>query len=155
MQFIQADLELLDRMSDHIQDELRHIGLEESVQAMPDAVIIQMFQIGLSQAQQIGREPFRPLPHTADGFPRQQDVPQQQQQTSRGGHRHAATFAGQVPCQELLQLHALQQLVHEWQTADGPPTSGASVRRPVHGTHGAWPAGWSVWKPCCVSFRHL
>ncbi len=122
MEFVQTDIELLDRMPYHLQHQVRQMDLEQTVQATSDTVVVQVLQVVFPQSEFLRGESFGPLAQTINGFPRDKHVADHQHQATSDRYGRTLASLRQMLFQNRLELESLKYLVHDRQTADRPRT---------------------------------
>ena len=112
------DVELLDHMRSHGEDQRGHVGEKQPVQGPPHAVVVEPVDLRGRQAQQVGGVACGPFAYAVDRLPREQQVSQQDQEGLDRRELRAAIFRRQRGPQELLQPHPPHQVVEDGQGPD-------------------------------------
>jgi hypothetical protein len=115
VQFVQRDAELADRVRHDRQRQRGDVGVEESVEAAADAVVVERRQLRRGQPETSGGVPGGPLSHAVEGLARQQEVLEQDQQTGRGGDARPSVLAWQVVAEERLEAEPPEEALQQWQ----------------------------------------
>ncbi len=126
VQFVQGDAELLDDVRCHGEDQRGHVGHKQPIQRSAHAVVVEPFDLLGGQPQRIGGVACGPFAHAIDRLPRDQEVPQQNQEGLDRREFRAAVFGRQGGGEKIPQPHAPQELVEDRQGADGVGTQCAA-----------------------------
>ena len=132
VQFIQRNVELLDDMGRHGQDQRRHVGGEQPVQCPAHAIVVEPLDLLREQAQCIGSMTDGPLAHPVDRPAGNEQIAQQDQQGLDRRELRAAIFRRQSRPQKILQPHATQERIEDRHRADRGRTQNMT-RRAGHG----------------------
>ncbi len=103
VEFVEFDGEFADGVGDDRQGQRGDVGVEESIEAASDAVVVEVDQFVLGEAQPVGDEACGPLADTVERLAGNKQVFQQQEQSGGGGDLGARVFRGQVDVEELLE----------------------------------------------------
>ena len=124
VQLVEIDGELPDRVDDDGQGQGRDVGIEESVEAAADAIVVERGRLFGAQAQQIGDVPRGPLADAVEGLAGDEEVLEQEQEPGGGGDAAAAVLARQVVTEERLEAEAVEEAVEDRQDTDGGGVEG-------------------------------
>jgi hypothetical protein len=118
MQLIQTDVEHPHRVSHQRQHQRRLIAGEQLVHGAAAAIVVQPGDLLGRKSQQVRGLPGDPLAHPVERLPRNEQIPHQDQQDSRGGDFRSTVLRREVLFEKLLKLHPPHNPVHHRQGSD-------------------------------------
>ena len=124
VQLVEIDGELPHRMNDDGQGQGGDVGIEESVEATADAIVVEGGQLGGAQAEALGDVPRRPLADAIEGLAGDEEVLEQEQEPGGRGDAAAPVLARQVVTEERLEAEAVEEAVEDRQDTDGGRVEG-------------------------------
>src|SRR4051794_26461680 len=155
VQLVEIDGELADRVGHDGEGERGDVGVEESVEAAADAVVVERRELGGDQPQPLRGVSGRPLAEAVEGLARDQEVLEQDHQPGGGGYAGPPVFGREVIAEEGLEAEPAEDDLEDRQRGEtaggqGPdggacgPTAGVSwigivVRSPRLVPHGGIP----------------
>jgi len=126
VQFIQLDLEFLDRMSGDGQGEGTAVAAEELVEGASEAIIIEGGDLLGFESQGGGIVASGPVGGAREGFAGEEEVFEQDDQGLRRGDARAAILGGQVVAEEVFQSQAHEQTIEDRQQSELVGVEGAT-----------------------------
>jgi hypothetical protein len=103
------------------------VGVEEPIEAAADAVIVEVGQVVVAQAQPPGDEPRGPLADAGERLAGDEEVLEQEEQAGGGRDLGAGGLRGEPVAEELLQAEPLEEALEDGQGADAVGVEGTSL----------------------------
>jgi hypothetical protein len=118
VQLVEADLELLDHLTDDRHDQGGSDALEHAVEASAKAVVVQSWEVLAAQSEEVGREEGGPVSDAIDRLARQQEIGEEHPQGGHGRQFGAGVILGEMLVEDAFELDALKDPLEQWQGAD-------------------------------------
>src|ERR1019366_5152661 len=133
MEFVEVQGELAHDVTDEVQDEGRPVAAKEGRQTAAGAIVVEEADGHGREAQCVGIVTGGPLAQAIEGFPRQEQVPDENEQAAGNRQFAAAVLVGQVCIQDLFEVHPLKEVIEDGQGPEGTGTQG-SLRQVSQGS---------------------
>ena len=118
MEFVEVQGEFVHDVTDEVQDEGRPVAAKEGGQTAADAIVVEEADGHGREAQCVGIVTGGPLAQAIEGFPRQEQVPDEDEQAAGNRQFAAAVLVGQVCVQDVFEMHPLEEVIENGQRSD-------------------------------------